>query len=132
MEQTDRGLRFRQDLLRDAALTFGAVVLAFLALDDITTDTATSFVFERTALAFCGVWLVIVAWRLLRGGHRVLGAISAVVVAGAAAAQPAVGPGTVPSFKFEYVATAGGLAWFLGLAGILASLAWRSGRRHAA
>jgi hypothetical protein len=40
-------------LLPAAAITFGAVVAAIAALDDITTDDATSFAFERAGL----VWL---------------------------------------------------------------------------
>ena len=132
MEHPSHAPRFRQDLLGDAALTFAAVLLAFAALDDITTDSATSFAFERFALACCAAWLLIVAWRLMRSGHRLLGAVSVVVVAAGAAAQPAIGPGTLPSLRFEYVATVAGLLWFVGVAGILASIAWRSGKKHAA
>lgn len=132
MEHPNHAPRFRVDLLRDAALTFAGVVGAFLALDDITTDTATSFAFERFALACVAVWLLVVASRLMRSGHRVLGAVSVVVLAAGVAAQPAIGPGSVPSLRFEYVATVAALLWFVGLAGILATLAWRSGKRHAA
>jgi len=132
MEYPNHAPRLRSDLLRDAALTFTAVIFAFVALDDITTDSATSFVFERFALACCGVWLLVVAVRLVRGGHRVLGGVSVVLVAAGAEAQLAIGPGTLPSLRFEYVATVAGLLWFVGLAGILAGLAWRSDRRHAA
>ena len=131
MEHPSHASRFRGDLLRDAALTLTAVVLAFAALDDITTDTATTFAFERLALACCGVWLLTVAWRLRRDGHRVLGAISIFVIAAGASAQPWIGPGTTPSLRFEYVAAVAGLVWFVGVAGILAGIAWRSGKRHA-
>lgn len=116
--------RSRGDLSRDAVLTLVAVVLAFAALDDITTDTDSSFTFERLGLAACGVWLGSVSWRLLRGGREWLGAVSAVLLVAAAAAQPAIGPGTQP-FRFEYLATVAGLVWFLALAGILARFAWR-------
>jgi hypothetical protein len=132
MKQPRQGPGFRGDLLRDALLTGAAVIVAFLALDDITTDRAATFAFERFALACCGVCLLIVAWRLIRGGHRVVGGVSVVAVAAVAMAQPALGPGILPSLRFEYVATAAGLVWFVGLAGILATFAWRSAPRHAA
>jgi hypothetical protein len=132
MEHPHNVLRFRGHLRRDAALTCVGVIVVFLALDDITTDTASTFAFERIALACCGVWLLSVAWRLLRGGHPVLGAVSVVAIAAGALAQPSIGPGILPSLRFEYVATAAGLMWFIGLAGVLATLAWRSQTRPAA
>ena len=125
MEHTHHVRKFRRDLLRDAALTFAAVILAFMALDDITTDKAATFIFERFGLAACAVWLFIVAWRLVRGGHRLLGIVSIIMLIASAAAQSALGPGTVP-LRFEYLVTVAGLVWFLALACILAGLAWRS------
>lgn len=131
MEHTHHARQFRRDLLRDAALTFAAVVLAFAALDDITTDKAANFIFERLGLAACAVWLFIVAWRLVRGGHLVLGVVSVIVLVASAAAQFAIGPGTVP-LQFEYLVMMAGLVWFLSLAGIFAVFAWRSDNGHAA
>ena len=113
------------DLARDAIITFVAVGVAFLALDDITTDTARSFTPERIALAGCAVWFLFVAWRLWRHGQRVLGVLSCGLVAIAAIAQPAIGPGTVPSVRFEYLSAAGALAWFVLVAGVLAGFAWQ-------
>ena len=92
-----------------AVLTTVAVVLALLALDDITTDTATSLTFERLALAGCAVWCVIVACRLVWQGRRGLGAISLGVIALCAWAQPAIGPDTAPG-QVEYLVTIGGVA----------------------
>ena len=115
----------------DALITVAVVVLAVLALDDITTDTAASFPLERTALVGCGIWFLVVAWQLWRRGHRVLGALSFGLVTTAALAQPAIGPDTVP-MQFGYLATLGTLAWFLLVGALLAGLAWRPGRRHAA
>lgn len=132
MEHTHHPRPFRRDFLRDAALTLAAVILAFAALDDITTDTAATFTVERFALAACAVWLLSVAWRLVRGGHRLLGAVSVVMLVASAAAQSALGPGAVPGRWFEYLVTLARLGWFLGLAGILAVFAWRSDDRHAA
>jgi hypothetical protein len=118
-------------LLRDATLTGVAVVLAFMALDDITTDNAVRFPLERTMLVACAVWFGFVAWRLLRERHRIAGAVSFCVLALAAIVQPAVGPGISP-MRIEYLATFGTLVWFIGLAGMLAIWARREGNRYAA
>jgi hypothetical protein len=132
MDREDRARPRRSDLARDAAITFVAVVVAFLALDDITTDTARGFRFERLVLAGCALWFLFVAWRFWRHGQPILGVLSFGLVAIAALAQPAVGPGMVPSVRFEYLATVGGLAWFLLVAGILAGFAWYARHSHAA
>ena len=68
--------RSRRQLLPDAAVTLVAVLLAFAAFDDITTDAGTTFTSESAGLAICAVWLLIVSWRMLRSGHRWLGLIS--------------------------------------------------------
>ena len=47
-----------------------AIILALLALDDITTDNAASFALEWAMVAGCGVWLGYMALRMLR--HRPL------------------------------------------------------------
>ena len=65
-------IRFR----RDAVITLVAVVLTFVALDDITTDKAESFVAERIALIACTAWFALVAWRLMRQGHGIVGGLS--------------------------------------------------------
>ena len=111
--------------LRDAALTLVAVVLAVLALDDITTDRASSFVVERVALAGCLLWFALLALRLVQQGRRVLGLSSIGVVIAIAVAQPGIGPGTIPSAP-ESLATFLGLAWFLLLSGMLAVHALRA------
>ena len=64
MNHTLQTRQIRRDLLRNAALIFAAVILAFAALDDITTDIAATFTFERFGLAACAAWLLIVAWRI--------------------------------------------------------------------
>jgi len=121
----------RRQLLRDAAVTLAAVLLAFAAFDDITTDTATTFTFEWFGLAACGMGLVIVSWRLLRSEHRWLGSVSVVALVAAVGAASSIRPGTGP-FQFEYLATIAGLLWFLGLAVTLAGQAWRRADQHAA
>ena len=111
-------------LLRQAGITVAVVVLAVLALDDITTDTATAFPLERTALVGCGVWFLLLAWRLRQSGHRLLGVLSLAFLTGAALAQPTVGPGIAPT-HLGYLVTVSALAWFLVVAGVLAASAWR-------
>jgi len=109
----------REHFARDAAMTFVAVALAFGALDDITTDTDTSFAFERVALAGCAVWFVFLARQFWRQRHRVLGVLSFGLVTIAAIAQPAIRQGGDP-FWFQYLSTIAALAWFLLMAGVLA------------
>jgi hypothetical protein len=105
-------------------LTLTAVLLAFAAFDDITTDTATIFTAEWTGLAVCAVWFGIVSRRLLRRAQRGLGSISTVAVITGVAAGSSIRPGTGP-FNGEYLLTIAGLLWFLGLVAILAGQAWR-------
>ena len=132
MKHQEHAPRFGSDFLRDAVITLVAVVVAVLALDDITTDTASSFTFERMILAGCAAWFMVVGFRLVRRGHRALGGLSLGLVVLGGLAQRAINPGTVPSLRFEYLATVGGLLWFVVLAGILTWFAWRSRRGYAA
>jgi hypothetical protein len=119
-------------MFRDAALTFVAVVLAFLAFDDITTDRASSFLVERSVLAGCGLWFASLALRFVQQGRRALGLLSLGIVVAAAVAQRRIGPGTIPDMAPEYLATVLALAWFLLVSGMLAVQATRSAARHAA
>ena len=121
----------RASLLRDAGVTLAVVVLAVAAVDDITTDRDTSFLFERAALAGCAVWFAVLAWRFVQRGRRAVGLFSFGVVIAAAAAQPFIGPGTAPSWT-AYLTTVFGLAWFLMMSGLLAVDAVRLAPRHAA
>lgn len=114
----------RPQLLRDAAVTLAAVLLAFAAFDDITTDTATTYTVEWAALAVCAVWLLSVSVRLLRNEHRWLGSVSVVTLVAAAGAGSLIRPGISP-FQAEYLTTTAGLLWFLALAAILTGMAWR-------
>jgi hypothetical protein len=124
------GDRFRT--FRDAALTVVAVVLAFLAFDDITTDRASSFHVERSVLAGCGLWFASLALRFVQQGRRALGLSSLGIVVAAAVAQRRIGPGMTPDMAPEYLATVLALAWFLLVSGMLAVQATRSAARHAA
>jgi len=51
-------------------VTLVVMLLAGLALDDITTDSATRFPAEYSMLAVAGAWLLFVAWQLWRAGSR--------------------------------------------------------------
>jgi len=129
MTRAGDGPRSRSRHLRDAALMVAAVGLAFLALDDITTDVSMSFALERTALVGCALCCGFVAWRLVRERHRMAGGLSFGLLALATMVQPAVGPGMNPT-RLAYVVTVGTLVWFVGLGGMLARWAWRSGHER--
>lgn len=126
MEQREK-IQDRQALLRDGLISFGAIFLAYGALDDITTDNATSFPVERTMLVCVGAFFVYLAFRLWQERHRIIAVISLAMVGLAAWVQPWIGTRTTPSrFEiFAYLATITGLAWFLFVAVFLVSLAWR-------
>jgi len=68
-------------LFAEAAVTLALVLLAWLALDDITTDNSTGFKPEYRLLTVCGGWCLFVGTDLVRKGHRLLGAVSLVAVA---------------------------------------------------
>lgn len=108
--------------LRDALISFVALLLVFAAFDDITTDHSTRFTAEYTALAACAVWFAYVAAKLIRLGHGTLGMISLVALLGALWGQRGIGPGITPGLWPEYVVTTGAFVWFLALAGILVVL----------
>jgi hypothetical protein len=114
--------------LSDAVITMGAILLAYAAFDDITTDNATTFTVEYGALVLCGAWALGVALRLLRDGWVTLGVVSLGALAAGAWGQRAIGPGTVPSSESHYVATAAAVAWFLVLSVVLLVIGWRAHR----
>ena len=121
----------RKQLVFHAALTVAAVLIAFAAFDDITTDTDTSFAFEWAGLAMCAAGLATVSWRLLHGGYRRLGITSLAALAAAVTAGTVIGAGTTP-FQAQYLITVAGMLWFLSLAAILTILAGARGARYAA
>jgi len=113
-------------LLSHAGITLVALLLVFAAFDDITTDNATTFRVEYTFLVGCAVWLLSVAWSLIRGGHRALGFASLVALASALWAQRAIGPGMVLGLRPEYIVMTAAYFWFWALAGAMLWLAWRA------
>jgi hypothetical protein len=114
--------------IRDGALSFLALLLAFAAFDDITTDNATSFKVEYALLVACAVWYGVVGVRLLRLRYRTLGVASLAALAGALWGQRAIGPGMTPGFRPEYVVVTGAFLWFLALAISLVVLGSRASR----
>jgi hypothetical protein len=111
--------------LRDAAITLTVGLLIFAAFDDITTDHATDFRVEYSALLACAVWLLFLSWRLLRQGHWILSGISLVAIVNGGFAQRAIVHGTVGGWWTEYVLLAATSLWFLVLSAIILWLAWR-------
>ena len=92
MTGLNRAGQSRGQLLRDAVLTFTAVLIAFAAFDDITTDTATTFTSEWLGLGVCAAWLLIVSWRLVRGERRWLGSVSVIALVVAIGAGSTIRP----------------------------------------
>jgi hypothetical protein len=103
--------------LRDAIGIAFVLLLAFAAFDDITTDNDTDFRVEYAALAASGLFLSVASVRLLRSGHRKLGGVSLVALAGAFWAQGSIG--LAPGFWPAYVAMAAAFLWFGVLAMVL-------------
>lgn len=93
-----------------------ALLLVFAAFDDITTDNGTSFRVEYAFLGACAAWFAYVAVRLVGRGHRVLGVISLLALAGAVWGQRTIGPGIVPGLWPGYAVTTTAYLWFWALA----------------
>jgi hypothetical protein len=113
-------------LFGNAAITVVALLLVYAAVDDITTDNATTFRVEYTLLVVCAGWLLFVVWSLIRGGHRTLGAISFVALAGGLWAQRAIRPHMAPGLRPEHIVIVTAYIWFWALAGAMLWFAWRA------
>jgi hypothetical protein len=111
--------------LRDGLVTVCVLLLVFAAFDDITTDNATAFPLEYTALIACAGWLFLLGLRLLRQHHHGLGAVSLVALAAAVWAQRAIGPGIRPGLRTEYVVVTAAYVWFFAVALLLMWRGWR-------
>lgn len=111
------------------AVTAGLVVLAALALDDITTDTSTGFRPEYTLLAACGAWCLFLASDLLKQGYRRLCTTSvAAVVLAVWVASDGLGhqrDGGWSAFWPEYTVMLVAWLWFLALAIVLVAIGRR-------
>jgi hypothetical protein len=113
-------------LVRDGAVTFVLVLLSFAAFDDITTGHETDLTLEYGTLLVVAGWLSFVTFRLIRASHRVLGAMSIVVLAGALWGQLEIGPGITPGLWPAYVVTASAFLWFIAVAVVLLVSGWRA------
>jgi hypothetical protein len=101
------------------------LVLAWAALDDITTDNATEFVPEYSILAVCGIWFTAVAVWLLVRRRALTGIISLIAVALAVVAFSSLPHHYGPASPINYSGLLS-LGWFLALA------MWMAARRGSA
>jgi len=98
------------------SLSFVLLVLAWLALDDITTDNATGrFVPEYSMLVVGGIWFAAVGVWLLARRRFVAGILSLSAVALAIVAFWSLPHHYGPASLVNYLGLIP-LAWFLGLA----------------
>jgi hypothetical protein len=118
----------RPAFFTDGVITVVALILVFLAFDDITTDNGRTFVVEYSVLLVCACWLVHVTARVLRSGRRVLAAVSILALVLGVWAQRAVRPGIVPGLWTEYVVLSVTYLWFWVLS---IALLWLGRRRPA-
>jgi hypothetical protein len=125
--QMGRGKRDPVDLV-DGLLTAGAVVLAFLAFDDITTDNATSFRVEYACLLACAGWVALLVARLTRRGHGALAGLTGALLLAALWGQRKIGPGVRASWQPEYVVATAALAGIMLVACYLVVTGARSRR----
>ncbi len=130
--RSHRAFRRAQAFSAEAAVTIGLVVLAWLALDDITTDNSTGFRPEYLLLAACGAWCLFLAYDVLKRGYRRLGAASVAAVAPAVwVAADGLGhkrDGGWSVFWPEYTVMLVAWLWFLALAIVLSALGRREMR----
>jgi hypothetical protein len=101
------------------------LMLAWAALDDITTDTATAFVPEYSILVVCGIWFTAVAVWLLVRRRALTGIISLFAVALAVIAFWSLPHHYGQGSPINYLGLLS-LAWFLALA------VWMAARRGGA
>ena len=105
------------------------MALAVLAFDDITTDTATTFVVEWGLLTVAAAWGAALTLRLAYRGAATFAVFSFVCLCAALWGQRAIGPGTRPSWQPEYVAVAGALVGYSAIAvGLLVRSSGTAGR----
>lgn len=131
--RSHRGVPRSQAFSAEAAVTIGLGVLAWLALDDITTDNSTGFRPEYTLLAACGAWCLFLAYDVLKQGYRRLGTTSVVALASAVwVASDGLGhkrDGGWGVFWPEYTVMLVAWLWFLALGIVLSAAGRRVMRR---
>jgi hypothetical protein len=112
------------------AITLVVVVLAWLALDDITRDNSAGFLPEYRLLAAAGIWGLVVAYTLLKRGQRIVAMTSVIAVAAAAwVAFDGLGhkrDGGWNAFWPEYSVMLATWLWFVALSVTLIALGRRA------
>jgi hypothetical protein len=113
----------------DGIITGVVSLGAWMALDDITTDTTSAvFTAEWMFLAIAAAWGIALTLRVAQRGRTALAAMSALFLIAALWGQQWAGPGTVASWRPPYVALAGALLGFGGIALALLAMASRASR----
>lgn len=117
-------------LAAEASLTLLGAVFAFMALDDITTDNATTgFRPEFGLLACWAAWLLFFVFQLWRKGRRLLAGVSLLLLcAGAWVASDGLGhrnAGGWRVFWAEYSVILTAWLWFTTVALMLLAQAFR-------
>lgn len=121
----------------EAFVTLVAALFALLALDDITTDNATTgFRPEYTILAFCGIWLLLFGTFLWRKGRRRMAGVSLLLL-GAAwwVTRDGLGHKSTGGWNVfwpEYAVVCAAWLWFTAIAATLLARALRSAGAAAA
>jgi peptidoglycan/LPS O-acetylase OafA/YrhL len=105
----------REEPMRAAgALSLVVLVLSWLALDDITTDNATTFRVEYAMLVLAGLWFAWLGVALIRKGRAAAGAVSLAAVGLGVIAFWSLPHHYQPASMVNLLGLAP-LAWFLGL-----------------
>ena len=125
------------DFAVEAFVTLVAALFAFLALDDITTDNATTgFRPEYTILTFCGIWLLLFGIQLWRKGLRRMAGVSLLLLGGAWwVTRDGLGhknAGGWSVFWPEYAVVCAAWLWFTANAAMLLAREFRSAGAAAA
>ena len=97
----------------DGLRTLAALVLTFMAFDDITTDHSTSFRVEYTLLFACAVWGGVLIVRLVRRGRIALASVCTVLLLAVLWGQQSIGPGTRAIWPGYAVASAAFLGFLM-------------------
>ena len=93
-------------------ITLAAVLMAYAAFDDITTDDAATFTVEYIILIFCTSWILFVSIILLIKRKLIIGTASFAVLAVVIWGQQTIGPATIAGFKTGHIAMLTSLGWF--------------------
>ena len=99
--------------LSDGLRTLAALVLTFMAFDDITTDHSTSFRVEYTLLFACAVWGGVLIVRLVRRGRIALASVCTVLLLAVLWGQQSIGPGKRAIWPGHAVASAAFLGFLM-------------------